>query len=118
MDFKDVFALNHLRCEIAFQKALQLWQSEPKLFGVGCPHCGSLNFKKYSFELGKQRYICKDCQRRFTERPRFECSCIIPGKSTNCHTCPRFQEFLATMCQYVDELRELSVEELQSLTRQ
>ncbi|BBD60723.1 hypothetical protein NIES2109_35220 [Nostoc sp. HK-01] len=118
MNFKNVFELNQIRSEIAFQKAIKLWQSEPKVFGIGCPHCYSLNFKKYSFEQGKQRYICKDCKRRFNERPHFECNCITPGKSTICHKCPRFQQFLETMRQYIDELRGLSIEELQSLSQQ
>lgn len=118
MSFKDVFEINQIRCEIAFQKALKQWSSKAKLFGVGCPHCNSLNYKKYSFENGRQRYICLECKRRFTERPHFECSCAVPGKSTVCQNCPRFQEFLRTVRQYVDELRGLSINELQILSQQ
>lgn len=118
MNLKNVFELNQIRCEIAFQKAIKLWQSESKVFGMDCPHCYSLNFNKYSFEKGRQRYVCRDCKRRFNERPHFECTCVTPGKSTICHSCPRFQDFLETMRQYTNELRGLSMEELESLSRQ
>jgi hypothetical protein len=118
VSFKDVFEINQIRCEIAFRKTLKHWASEAKLFGVGCPHCNSLNFKKYSVEKGKQRYICQECKRRFNERPSFECSCVVPGKRTVCQTCPRFQEFLATLRQHIDALRVLNRQELQILSEQ
>ena len=32
-----------------------------------CPHCGGTRFIKYGFKDGKQRYLCKDCNKSFLE---------------------------------------------------
>lgn len=32
-----------------------------------CPHCGGTHFIKYGFKDGKQRYLCKDCNKSFLE---------------------------------------------------
>lgn len=31
----------------------------------GCPHCGSIDYKKHGLKAGKQRYFCKDCRKTF-----------------------------------------------------
>lgn len=37
------------------------------LDGIQCPHCGSENNIKDGFKKDIQRYLCKDCKRRFSE---------------------------------------------------
>lgn len=32
-----------------------------------CPKCGSINYKKHGTKDGRQRYICKDCKKTFSE---------------------------------------------------
>ena len=32
-----------------------------------CPKCGSTNYKKHGTKDGRQRYICKDCKKTFSE---------------------------------------------------
>lgn len=32
-----------------------------------CPKCGSTNYKKHGTKDGRQRYICKDCRKTFSE---------------------------------------------------
>ncbi len=36
-----------------------------------CPHCKSSDLKKYGFQLKKQRYLCKQCNRILTENATF-----------------------------------------------
>lgn len=35
-----------------------------------CPNCRSKNTKKHSPQAGKQRYLCKDCAKSWTNKPR------------------------------------------------
>ncbi len=114
MKFQDVFNLNQLRCEIAMQRALKQWKG-PKVYGTECPFCGSTEYVKHSVENSKQRYRCRGCKRRFTERPQFECFCQTPGKTTNCQECPGFQAFVEVMRRYTAEFRGLNLQELQNL---
>jgi len=114
MKFQDVFNLSQLKCEIAMQRALKQWQG-PKVYGTECPFCGSPDYVKYSLENGRQRYRCRGCERRFTERTQFECSCQIPGKMTRCHECPGFQAFVEVTRQYTAELQGLNLQQLQNL---
>lgn len=114
MKFQTVFNLNQLKCEIAMQRALKQWQG-PKVYGAECPFCGSTDYGKYCVENGKQRYRCRGCKRRFTERNQFECACQIPGRMTRCHECPGLQEFVELARQYSDKLRGLDLEQLQEL---
>lgn len=114
MKFRDVFDLKQLKCEIAMQRALTRWQV-PKVYGMECPFCGSPDYVKYSLEHGRQRYRCRGCKRRFTERTQFECTCQRPGKITKCHECPGFQAFVEVMRQYTAELQGLNLQQLQNL---
>ncbi len=114
MQLKAVFTLNQLKSEIAMKQAIQHW-SGPKVYGEKCPFCGGTEYVKYSLENGKQRYRCQECHRRFTERTRFECGCQVPGKSIQCHDCPGFNEFIQIARQYSDQLRGLSLEQLQTI---
>jgi hypothetical protein len=115
MNVSDLFYLNQLRYEVAMSWSLKQWKSGPITYGDECPHCGSVNYKKSSIEHGRQRYRCRDCKRRFNERPRFECPCDIPGKMPQCHDCPGFQAFLKVLQQHTESLRERTLEELEQL---
>ena len=33
---------------------------------IKCPKCGSINYMKNGFAIGKQRYKCKDCNYNYT----------------------------------------------------
>lgn len=35
--------------------------------GYVCPHCGKIHIRKHGTKQGKQRYICMDCGKTFTE---------------------------------------------------
>lgn len=114
MKFQNVFHVTQLKCEIAMQQTLQQWQG-PKVYGTDCPFCGSTEYVKYCVENGKQRYRCRKCKRRFTERTQFECSCQLPGKTTKCQECPGFQAFVEVVRQYTTQLQGLNLQQLQSL---
>jgi hypothetical protein len=112
------FELTNLRSKVAMQKALARYLHQPKVFGRECPFCQSLDFVKYSFEQGKQRYRCRSCCRRFNERPVFECSCPEIGQSLHCQDCPQFQSLLEAAKQYLKEIENWSIEELRYFLEQ
>lgn len=115
MNTQKIFDLNKLRCELAMQQALQKWQPQPKTYGLECPQCNSTRLVKSGRYNGIQKYLCNDCDRTFQERPRFVCECLIPGTQLKCQSCPQFKEFLILVKQKMEELRCLSLQELQSL---
>ena len=115
MSAQTLFYINQLRYEIAMYRSLKQWDPSPTTYGHRCPHCGSTSYKKYCVERGRQRYRCQDCKRRFNERVQFECTCEIPGKTSQCQDCPGFQTFLKTLKQHSESLRNLTLEELEQL---
>jgi ribosomal protein S27E len=115
MNTQETFYLNKLRCEVAMQQALKSWQPKPQFEGVECPRCQSRKIVKYGSPRGTQRYFCNGCRRAFTERPKIECHCLIPGQQPHCQDCPHFKKFLGSVKQRVDSLRGLTLQELQRL---
>ncbi len=115
MNTQEIFYLNKLRCEVAFQQALSSWQPPLQLEGIECPRCQSRKIVKRGRENGKQRYICRGCQRAFTERCQFKCDCEIPGRQLKCQDCPEFMQFLSLVKQKVDTLQGLNQEELRRI---
>jgi DNA-directed RNA polymerase subunit RPC12/RpoP len=115
MNTQETFYLNKLRCEVAFQQALSSWQPPLQLEGIECPRCQSRKIVKRGRERGKQRYICRGCQRAFTERCQFKCDCEIPGRLLKCQDCPEFMQFLSVVKQKADTLRGLNQEELRRI---
>ncbi|MBW4596855.1 MAG: hypothetical protein KME46_29180 [Brasilonema angustatum HA4187-MV1] len=115
MNTQESFDLNKRRCEVAMQQALQSWQVKPQTYGMECPKCNSTMIGKNGHCGGVQRYFCKNCHRNFKQRPLLECDCLIPGNQLKCQSCPQFKEFLEIVKQKVDDLRKLSLIELQNL---
>ena len=115
---KSTFDLFKLRAEVAMQQVLVEYGHQPKMYGRECPFCQSTDFVKYSFEKGKQRYLCRSCKRRFNERPVFECDCLAIGQAPKCQDCPQFQSIIQAAKQRVRELADWSVEELQIVLQQ
>ncbi len=115
MNPQETFYLNKLRCEVAMQQALKEWQPSPRSSGIECPRCQSSKIVRYGSPRGKQRYFCNGCRRAFTERPKIECNCLIPGQQSSCQDCPHFKKFLAQVKQRVDSLQGLTLQELQDL---
>lgn len=118
MSLQEILALNQLRCKIATVRAMETWSPGPTTYGDTCPHCNSANYGKYSVEQGTQRYRCRDCKRRFNERPVFTCDCVEPGQIPRCHDCPKFEEFLKSFKSQADDLRMLNRAELETLCKQ
>jgi Zn ribbon nucleic-acid-binding protein len=112
---KSIFELSKLRAEVVTQQVLSEYQYQPKVYGNECPFCQSTDFVKYSVENGKQRYRCRSCQRRFTQRPVFVCDCLAPGQTAKCQDCPQFQDIMQMIRQRSKELAHWSAEELQNL---
>jgi hypothetical protein len=115
---KSTFDLIKLRAEVALQQVLVEHGHQPRVYGRECPFCQSTDFVKYSFEKGKQRYRCCSCKRRFNERPVFECDCLVVGQAAKCQDCPQFQSIMQAAKQRVQELADLSVEQLQVVWQQ
>lgn len=115
MLLQDVFRISQLRYEVATARAIKSWQPGQKEYGYSCPFCGATNYKEYSVENGVQRYRCEECQRRFNQRPQFNCNCEVPGKLPKCHDCPALEEFLGILKTYTEELRPLGLSELEQL---
>ena len=115
MNTQETFYLNKLRCEVAMQQALEDWQFSPQFEVVECPRCQLRKIVKSGSLGGTQKYFCNGCRRAFTERPKIECHCLIPGQQPHCQDCPQFKKFLDLVEQKVDGLRGLNPQELQSL---
>lgn len=115
MNAQETFYLNKLRCDIAIQQALSSWRPLPQFSGIECPRCQSRELVKRGLENGKQRYICRGCQRSFTEKPKIECNCLIPGNQPKCQDCPQFKQFLTLVKQKMNGLQGLGFHELQRL---
>jgi hypothetical protein len=115
---KSTFLLIKLRAEVAMQQVLVEHGHQPRVYGRECPFCQSTDFVKSSLEKGKQRYRCRSCQRRFNERPVFECDCLVVGQALKCQDCPQFQSIMQAAKQRVRELADWSVEQLQVVLQQ
>lgn len=116
MNTQESFDLNKLRCEIAMQQALHSRQAKPQNYGMSCPKCNSTLIRKNGRSPDDvQRYLCKNCHRNFKQRPLLECDCLIPGHQLKCQSCPQFKEFLEIVKHKMDDLRKLSLIELQNL---
>lgn len=113
MNYQQTFNLNRLRCEIGIKQALKHWQPPKPKHEIECPRCRSQSIAIYGWVEGKRRYICKDCQRTFRERPKWECFCSIPGQDPQCQDCPYFNQFLTEIKQKTEELKHLSQKELE-----
>ncbi len=116
MNTPEIFYINKLRSEVAFQQALKGWQPTPHKEEVECPRCQSKDLAKLGRrENGNRRYKCRSCQRGFAQKPCFKCDCLIPGGQLKCQDCVEFMQFMAQVKQIADSLRGLSREELQRL---
>ena len=64
-----------------------------------CPHCGSTHFIKDGIYKGKQRYSCKECNRRFT---------VITGTITHWIKKPtKFKRFVNFMDKNINEFNSI-----------
>lgn len=112
---KSIFGLTKLRAEVATRQVLSEYQYQPRVYGQECPFCQSTNYVKYCLENGKQRYRCRSCQRRFNERPVFDCNCLQPGQIPKCQDCPQFKNIMELVRKRSKELAYWSAEQLQNL---
>lgn len=116
MNTQESFDLNKLRCEVAMQQVLLRWHPKPQIYGMSCPKCNSTLIGKNGHSPdGVQQYLCKNCHRNFNERPLIDCDCLIPVHQLKCQCCPQFKEFLEIVKHKMDDLRKLSLIELQNL---
>ncbi len=60
-----------------------------RLTGLACPKCNSTSFHKHGFDLGIQRYRCKECGRSFKETINTPLHWI--------HNKPKMQRYISTM---------------------
>ncbi len=118
MKIKQTFNLNRLRCEIAMEQSLKYWPIPKPRQEIECPQCGSRSIGLFGWVKGKQKYRCKDCRRYFRGRPRWECSCSIPGQDPKCQDCPDFNQFLTIIKQKTEELKHLSQKQLEAFLDQ
>ena len=119
MKLKQTFDLNRLRCEIGMKQALKHWQLPHPIPEPECPKCQSKFITTYGWIKGAQKprrqYQCKDCQRIFRERLRWECCCSIPGQKARCQNCPYFEHFLDSVKQKTEELKNFNQTQLKDL---
>ncbi|KAA6312357.1 hypothetical protein EZS27_036697 [termite gut metagenome] len=47
---------------------------------MGCPRCGSLNYRKAGFVQSRQRYECKDCRYHYTVEKKSDVKSAETGR--------------------------------------
>lgn len=110
--------LKDLRAQVARQDALSSWQlSSISPLPLVCPDCQSSHIRRKGLANGRQRYSCYECRRSFYAPEDWNCTCQLPGDLASCHSCPKFEKFLAVMTEKLESLQGLDTEQLQALLK-